>query len=310
MLGDVPVSKVVAQEFPKMGWTVKSLAFAPNGEWLVVGKLDRTLLILDVTTGATLCTEEKLAQLSTVDQVSFSPDGQVVIAAGSTGAISSWAIDDAGILSDAQSLSPHERNVQCLAVGNSSPLLVTGSADGSVIWQSYRHSDEDARQLQTLTSGALAVYLLPTSDKAMATDGSTLVRIDLTPSKEIETRTRELSRNAFQSATFSSDGSKLAVTTGYKVQIWDTGTGSLLWTFDSGNEMQWTVAFHPDGQRLISGGRGFATLWNLETHTAECRFDLGGVLYIQTLAISPDGTLLAAIPAASGQTLMVLRIPE
>ena len=39
-------------------------------------------------------------------------------------------------------------------------------------------------------------------------------------------------------------------------------------------------------------------------------FDLGGVLYSQTLTVSADGTLLAAIPAAAGQTLKVFRIDD
>ena len=120
-----------------MGWAVESLAFAPHGRWLAAGKLDRTLLILDVETGATLCAKDKLAGLSSIKQVAFSPDGDLVAAAGSSGAVFTWSIDSAGVLADAQSLNRHGQPVQCLALSPTAPLLLTGSSNGELLWQSY-----------------------------------------------------------------------------------------------------------------------------------------------------------------------------
>lgn len=291
-----------------MGWGVESLAFAPHGRWLAAGKSDRKLLILNVATGATLSTAEKLDELSGVKQVAFSPDGQFVAAGGSSGAVFTWEVDSAGVLSNAQSLTRHGQRVQCLAMSPTAPFLMTGSSDGEVIWQSYASSTSTSRKQKAFPRDAKAVFLPPQGLEAMATDAGTLARIDLKTSKVIATR--EFPRSAAQAAAFSSDGGKLAVAAGYTIQIWDTTTGLSLGTLDGDREMQWSVAILPGGNRLISGGRGFATLWDLETGKAECRFDLGGVLYIQTLAISPDGSLLAAIPASAGQKLSVLRIPE
>ncbi|MDP6556330.1 MAG: DUF4190 domain-containing protein [Pirellulaceae bacterium] len=314
LMDGVPKSRDVVQEFPKMGWAVESLSFAPHGRWLAAGKLDRTLLILDVETGATLCAKEKLAELSSIKQVAFSPDGGLVAAAGSSGAVFTWSIDSAGVLADAKPLNRHGQPVQCLALSPTAPLLMTGSSSGELLWQSYMGAsastgeDSTPHTFKALPRGALAFYLPKTNLEALATDGSTLVRVDLETSKVIAIR--RFPGGGAQAAAFSSDGNKLAVTDGYKIQVWDTATGISLGTLDGDHEMQWSVAFLPDGNRLISGGRGFATLWDLEQGKAECRFDLGGILYIQTFAISPDASLLAAIPASAGQTLTVLRIPQ
>jgi WD40 repeat protein len=134
------------------------------------------------------------------------------------------------------------------------------------------------------------------------------VRIDLKTSKQIETR--QLQHGSVRAAAFSGDGRRLAISTGNKIGVWDTATGQSLRTLDADHETQWSVAFLRDGRQLISGGRGQATLWNLEDGQATTRFDLGSVSYIKTIAISPDETLLAAIPAAAGQTLSVFRIPD
>jgi len=291
-----------------MGWTVQALAFSPDGRWLAAGKLDRTLLIFDVKTGATLSSQDKCDDLGSVTQVAFSPDQQLVAAAGSSGAVMAWKIDDAGRVSDAQSLTRHGKKVQSMAMSPTDQILVTGAYDGELIWQSYNSQTITSNKQKVLPRAAMAVYLSPEGLDALVTDGSKLVRVDLKTAKVVDVH--EFPRGGAQAAAFSADGSKLAFTNGYQVQVWDTASGVSLGELDGDHEMQWSVAFLPDGQRLISGGRGFATLWNLEDAQPQARFDLGGILYIQTIAISPDATLLAAIPASAGQTLTVLRIPE
>ncbi len=305
VLADVPVTRELVCEIPELGWTVHSLAFAPDGNLLAVGKLDRSLLIVDVHTAETRCKLEDLNQLSAVEKLAFSADGTTLYAAGSSGPVMHWSIDAEGQLSEPRQLFKHEQKVTCLVAGSPGAPVLSGSADGRLMWR--MPGEEHVERLNGLPKKALAAFLPADSGPALATDGSTLLHFDLGTSRI--TATRQFPPGAHQAAAFSRDGSKLAVTAGYEVRVYDVNSGASLAAFKAGNEMQWTVAFHPDGRRLITGGRGFATLWDVESESAEWRFDLGGILYVQTLAISPDGTRLAAVPAAAGQTLSVLQIP-
>ncbi len=142
----------------------------------------------------------------------------------------------------------------------------------------------------------------------MATDGHTLVRVDLKKSKV--TATYELGGSVAQAAAFSSDGGKLALTRGHEIQIWDTRARVSLITLRAKRETQWSLAFIPDGNRVVSGGRGKVTLWDLADGKSIARFDLGPTSYVQTVAVSSDGSLLAAVPASAGQRVIVFRIPE
>ncbi len=302
-----PAAKIV-QQFPEMGWSVESLAFAPNGRWLAAGKLDRSLLVLDVETGTTSSRQEDLDELGQVVQVAFSPDGQYIVALGYSGAVMRWSIDEAGSLTDGQTLSRHGGRLESLAISPTAPLLMMGASDGSLIWQSYTDDTNQSRRQKYLSRGAIAVHFAAQGTEARATDGEGLVRIDLRSSQQLETR--QLQHASVRAAAFSADGSRLAVSTGYEISVWVTATGQSLCTLEADHETQWSVAFLRDGRQLISGGRGQATLWDLENGQAIARFDLGNVLYIKTLAVSPDETLLATIPASAGQTLSVFQIPD
>jgi len=76
------------------------------------------------------------------------------------------------------------------------------------------------------------------------------------------------------------------------------------------HEIQWSLLFTPDGRRLLSGGQGSFHVWDIPTGQLTASISLETVLYIQTMAVSPDGTLVATIPSAAGQTLYVFRLPE
>jgi WD40 repeat protein len=67
--------------------------------------------------------------------------------------------------------------------------------------------------------------------------------------------------------------------------------------------------FTPDGRRLLSGGRGNLYVWDLAADQLAASLSAGGSLYVQTIAVSRDGSMAAAIPSAAGQTLYVLRLP-
>ena len=70
----VPID--VVQRFDDLRWTIHSLAFSPDDRWLVAGKLDRSIVLLDVASGRKLDENTKLDEFGQVVQVAFSRDGK------------------------------------------------------------------------------------------------------------------------------------------------------------------------------------------------------------------------------------------
>ncbi len=299
----------VVHRFPELGWQVQSLAFSADSRWLAAGKMDQTILIFDLETGSRIAGATDLGELGQIECVAFAPDGEHLFAGGSSGATQVWPFQPGGQLGAAVALYRHARSARVLSPSMASPFVLSGAADGTLTWQTYDRETASVRTLKALDRSVLAVHLPAAEFDALATDGRTLLRFDLRAAEVLQSQ--PIARASAHAAAFSNDGGQLVISTGRELCMWDTATGRQIQTLaQEAGEIQWSVRFHPGGRWLISGGRGKASVWDLETARSLATIDLGGVLYIQTLAISPDGRLLAAIPSAAGQTLTVLRLPD
>jgi len=216
-------------------------------------------------------------------------------------------VDKQGRLQSARLIHGHEREVTCLAASPSAPFVASGSSAGDVIWQSYGDPKQAPRKLAAFRRPTLAIFLPKSGTEAWATDGRRLIQIDLSEARIMVTH--ELGRGTGRVAAFSSDGSMVAICLGTEIRLVKTATGAEEMKL-SLRQMQWSVAFSPDDKRLITGGSGKATLWRVDDGQPESEVDLGGILYVKSLAISSEAGLLAAIPSAAGQTLTVVRLPN
>ena len=125
--------------------------------------------------------------------------------------------------------------------------------------------------------------------------------------------------NNVNAMAFSPDSGLLAIARGIRddnrVDLWDTGTGTLQRTIRGFDGPVWSVSFSPDGRTLLTGssgvhqekvsakasarnGRGFAELkwWDVPTGEFKQRYELRDEDLISLAAVySPDGKSLAAI---------------
>lgn len=115
------------------------------------------------------------------------------------------------------------------------------------------------------------------------------------------------------SLAFSPDGRHLAIgKMDAAVLLFEIESGRRLSAQTELRELSQITAlcFAPDGRRLLSGGRGCVSLWDMATGRQTATISLGSILYVQTIAVSRDGTLLAAVPSAAGQTVYIFRLPH
>ena len=296
------------RRFGDLRWSVQSLAFSPKGNFLAAGKIDQELLLFDVAEGGRLGVQEGLRSLGPVKTCQFSPDGSKLLAGGQSGQVLIWDVTKEGLLKPAGQFVGHSKELNSLAISPDSRFAVSGGRDGTLrYWQI-----DNGKELGFFPGfkGAIkACHISSNGRNAQATDGATLLLIDL--KKGQVTKQFQLTRSwsAGHAAAFSADGHYVAAGETYALRMWDLKTGKELPKLQD-NEIQWCAAFTPDGLRLVSGGSGKVNVWDVRKQRKIASLNTAGSGYVQCLAVSPDNQHVAAIPSSSGQDLQILRIPK
>jgi WD40 repeat protein len=296
------------QRFGDLRWGVDSLAFSPNGAMLAAGKTDGGLLLFDVRDGGRLDAIDKLSLLRQVKSCAFSPSGSQLVVGGGTGQIAIFDVTREGRLKEAGQFAGHSQEVSCIAISHDGRFAISGGKEKRLRYWELATGREQA--VFPGFSGAIkACFIARNGRTAMATDGATLLHIDL--SRKEVTRQRQLARSwaSGQAAAFSADGNMVAVTDTHSIRLWNLNSTSEMPKLED-NETTWAVAFTPDGSRLLSGGSGKVNVWDPRKQRRLHTLETAGQYYVQSLAASPDSKHVAAIPGSAGQVLQVFRIPD
>lgn len=293
------------RRFREMPWTVKSLAFSGDGALLALGKIDSVVMLIDIAQSHALAKLEHLSSLGTINCVQLSPDRTKLIAGGSTGKIFVWDIDEKGNLSQATTFSGHTRGVNSIVVSPNGQHVLSGGLDKKMCyWQLA--DGKLVHEMNTFKYPVKACFITPSGEQALGSDGDELQLFELSTGEAVQKM--DLDSRSAQGIAISPDGRKIAAAHSYDIRVWDTITGEARVLPDS--EVQWNVAFSPDGKRLIAGGRGKVNLWDVEKKRKIKEYPMfSDVLYVQTLAFSPDNKHFAAIGSASSQKLQVFAVP-
>ncbi|MCG8649828.1 MAG: hypothetical protein MI861_08345, partial [Pirellulales bacterium] len=302
------LSPDIVQSFPDMGWPVKSLEFSPDDRWLVVGKQDQKILLLDLKSGQTLSSVQRPNGFLQVEHVRFSRSGNFVIAAGPPRELAVWPVDEHGKLGTMRSLTSHRRKVEVIAVSSNADFAITGTR-GEIMWQTFSDEAPQVRRLDALSGAVVALHLPSSGVEALATDGEKLVRFDLRQAKVLELKELSSGYRVVHAAAFSPDGTKLALSRGRTIVLLDTASGKTLSEFDTDQIINWSLSFFPDGNHLACGSRGVVDVWNIQEEPKLAKkLSFGGPFHIKTIAVSHNGKLVAGISASAGQTLQVVRV--
>jgi RNA polymerase sigma factor (sigma-70 family) len=169
-------------------------------------------------------------------------------------------------------------------------ILAAGSSQGLRLW------DTDAEKMLGAISLGLFDWDISPDGKTVAAseeDGS-VVLWESAGCTKLATlgALPELMRDCVKPVTFSSDGTLLAVSGIEKTIIWDVAARKELVRLPG--RYRSSMLFAPDGKIAASVGGGLVRLWDMQTRKRlhpRAGYDEGSL----SLAISPDGSLLASV---------------
>jgi hypothetical protein len=291
--------------FTDLAWGVKSLAYSPTGPFLAAGKPDRTVLVFDVVNQGQVASLEKLEMLQAVESCIFTASGTRLLACGGSGHITVFGVSREGTLEEIGQFAGHSQEVKCIGVSGEGRYALSGGGEKKVRFWTIDSGEEKA--VFTGFEGPIrACYLARDGRSGMATDGATLLELDLTGKPEVKRR-RQLNQSwaGGQAAAFASNGSFVAVGDGYDVKLWNLSTGKEQPKMQAG-EIQWSMVFTPDGSRLLTGGNEKVNVWDVKKLKRVHSLEVPDSGYVQCLAAAPDNRHVAA---AGRNDVFVFRLP-
>jgi len=288
-----PVSTVVPALLEKtltghQDW-VQSVAFAPDGKWFASAGLDKTIKLWVTSTGSLLGSlrqsyavnavaisaagtwlasagddgtvrlwESGTGQLHSalsglsyaVYAVAFSPDGKLVAAAGKDRIVYVWDVNSGKRL---QALEGHAGDIYALAFSPNGKLIASAGVDRTLrVWSAVNGTD--IMRMAGHKDKVLALAWSPNGKWLASGDSGETIRLwDATTG----TLVRILNNNpAILALAWSPDSRWLAAGLADKtIEIFDASNGAAVQTLVGHQDWVQSVAFSPDGTRLVSAGR-------------------------------------------------------
>ncbi len=244
-------------------------AFSPDGSRAVSASRDRTAIVWDTASGATITT--LIGHGATVYDVAWSPDGAAIATASGDHLVNLWNPETGDLI---RSLSIHIDNINAVDFHPDGDILAAASSDGTVSLWNWR----SGARLISLSIGG------PGNDVKFSKDGlmyaaaanNGAVRIWRTIDNNLVASLNHGADRAF-AVTFVGDDATL-VTSGVDpvIRMWDIATQSLLRELEGHKDGVRGLASTDDGEWIVSGSRdNTARIWRAAT--GENRITMGHI---------------------------------
>jgi len=251
-------------------YAVRSVAFSPDGQRVVSGSDDGTLEVFDVATGRETLTLKRYADAS--GSVAFSRDGRRIVSGSRDGTL---RVFDASTGQEALTLGERAEGLWSVAFSPDGRRIVSGSRDGRLrVWDaSTGHRDLMLTPLD-VTGWVDCV--------AVSSDG------------------RRIVSGSDKKKLYGSVNRKMWAS---ELVVWDASTGQETLPLRGHAGGVTSVAFSPDGRRIVSGSDD-KTLKVWDVSTGQETFTLKGhAEAVTSVAFSPDGRRI--VSGSDDKTLKV-----
>jgi uncharacterized delta-60 repeat protein len=267
------------------GW-VKSVAFSPDGRYIVAGSAD-TARVWEARTGKEIA---KVIHGWDVNSVAFSPDGKYVVSGSDDNTVRVWET----VTGKEVARMTHEGKVLSVIFSPDKRYVISGGEDGTArVWEA-----RTGKAISKVKHDGWVVSLAisPDSRYVLSADGDSTARAwELATGKEIAKMVHE---SGVYVVAFNPDG-QLAVSSGCdkrdkpghciksSVRVWETSTGREISRM-AHDDLVKSVAFSPNGMYVVSGSWDCtARVWEVRTGK-----EIANVTHddwVNSVAFSSDG---------------------
>jgi WD40 repeat protein len=264
---------------------VFSVAFSPNGKYLITGGYDKRARLWDIETGKELRRFE--GHSSFAFSAVFSPDGKSVLTGSRDRTVRLWDFE-----SGKETRRFGDSSVPIFSVAFSpdgSKVLAGGFADAARLWDV--ESGKELHRFDGHSDGISSVAFSPDGKFVLTDSGQTAYLWAVDSGKQLQRF--EGHTAAIWSVAFSPDG-KYVITGGddQTARLWDVQTGKETRRFEGHSKNIHSVAFSPSGQYVLTGGEDTARLWNVATGKEIRRLE-GHHVGVWSVAFSKNGKYAA-----------------
>ncbi|MCG2710445.1 MAG: caspase family protein, partial [Thermodesulfovibrionales bacterium] len=247
---------------------IYSVAFSPDGRYVLSGSENQTMKLWDVATGKELRAFTGLTKDDLICSVVFSPDGLYALSGGTDKTIKLW---DIATGREIRTFTGHTGWVSSVAFSSDGRYALSGSWDNTLtLWDI-----STGKEIRTFTGHTG----MDSTDRDVTKDG---VRIPAIVRAMAEKGMFNISDPRISSVAFSPDGRyALSGSWNTTLTLWDISAGKeithtprgrrnqdnpLIRTFTGHTDRVNSVAFSPDGSRIISVSRDNSIkLWDVAT---------------------------------------------
>ena len=276
----------------------KSIAFAPDGKWLVTAGTDGLVRIRDGTTGAVLAS--LAGHRSVVNSVAVSPDGRTIASVSNDFSARLWdverRVEQRSLVVPRAMRNNYSYCVLAVAFAPDGRTIATGDTSGLIqLW-----NVETGEMEESWAADPKAVYQIIYSP-----DGQTIASVGSDPVMKLwDARSHTLRRSLLEPGrnrlriAYSPDGTTLAAARGMTLSLWNPDTGVVKDRQRECPDVVTAITFTPDNSFLVFGGYRGSRLF--EIHKQNKSDDRWTLLipppYIDdcsAVAVSPDGRWVA-----------------